>query len=81
MYVPTAVPSDPKAIPNYLALELQALSQALNASQPFSLLQQLNVAPKKPRAGMVALADGVNWNPGAGAGYYGYRGGAWHLLG
>lgn len=44
-------------------------------------LVQLNVAPTKPRTGMVVLADGTNWNPGSGAGFYGYYGGAWVKLG
>lgn len=44
-------------------------------------LNELNVAPVKPRTGMIVLADGTNWDPGSGAGFYGYRGGAWVLLG
>lgn len=43
-------------------------------------LKETNVAPAKPRTGMLVLADGTNWDPGDGAGYYGYRNGAWHRL-
>lgn len=60
--------------------ELAALEQSffdLNMIQ----LVETNVAPAKPRTGMVVLADGTNWNPGSGAGFYGYRGGSWRLLG
>lgn len=35
------------------------------------------VAPSKPRTGLIRFADGTSWNPGAGAGYYQYKGGAW----
>lgn len=40
----------------------------------------LNVAPGKPRDGMVVFADGTNWNPGAGRGLYERRAGAWVKL-
>ncbi len=40
-----------------------------------------NVAPAKPRTGDTRLADGTNWNPGAGAGVYTYYAAAWHKLG
>lgn len=33
--------------------------------------------PTKKRTGQVAYADGVKWNPGAGAGYYVYDGTNW----
>jgi hypothetical protein len=60
---------------------LQSIARAFQLQVAFLQLQTLNVAPTKPREGMVVLADGVNFNPGAGAGFYGYRGAAWHLLG
>jgi hypothetical protein len=39
--------------------------------------------PDKPRDGMIRKADGTNWNPGGGRGYYGYDevSGTWKLLG
>lgn len=41
----------------------------------------VNREPTKVRQGLVAFADGTNWNPGGtGAGLYEYRGGAWHKL-
>lgn len=45
------------------------------------LLAELNVAPDKPRDGMVILVDGTNFNPGSGAGFYGRSAGAWVKLG
>jgi len=43
-------------------------------------LRPIYAAPKKPREGMIVSADGVEWNPGSGAGSYEYRGGAWVKL-
>lgn len=80
-YVPKPVPSDPKDIPDYLRNELQSLSAALVQGDEFLLLRMRYTAPGKPRDGMVVLADGVSFNPGSGAGYYGYRAGSWRFLG
>ena len=44
-------------------------------------LRELHREPTKLTSGMVVLADGTDWNPGSGAGYYGYYGSAWHKLG
>lgn len=41
----------------------------------------LHVEPKKPRDGLVVIADGTDWNPGGGAGVYAYYAAAWHFLG
>lgn len=38
--------------------------------------------PAKPRAGQIRVADGTQWDPGSGAGFYGYTiGGTWTKLG
>lgn len=37
-------------------------------------------APSSPANGMIAYADGTSWNPGSGAGFYGYQAGAWVKL-
>ena len=37
-------------------------------------------APSSPVEGMLAYADGTTWNPGGGAGFYGYTSGAWVKL-
>lgn len=44
-------------------------------------LVTLFVEPAKRRDGDVVLADGTSWDPGSGAGFYGYYGAAWHKLG
>lgn len=79
MYVPRQVPADVKALPQFLIQELRRISQGTSTS--FVQLDMLHKAPDKPRDGMVVLADGVDWDPASGAGYYGYRAGAWRFLG
>jgi hypothetical protein len=80
-YTPGNVPSDSASIGDFLRVELQKIAQAMETSNERLTLDTLYAAPKKYREGTVVLADGVTWNPGAGAGVYVYRGAAWHLLG
>lgn len=80
-YKPTSPPGDVppefSAYTDWILNELQKVADSVS-ERDFLQLVELSVAPTKPRVGMVALADGTNWNPGSGAGFYGYRGGAWH---
>lgn len=71
----------PADAPAWMVQELRKLQEAEKAPVDFVQLRVLNVAPTKPRAGMLVEADGVNFNPGAGAGCYIYRAGAWVKLG
>jgi hypothetical protein len=80
MYRPLNVPDDPAQLPGFLRLEHENISRGFN-SFPCLHLEMTYVAPAKPRDGDVYLADGSLWNPGSGAGYYGYRAGAWRFLG
>lgn len=80
-YVPTPAPTDAAQFQTWVQRELQAVSQAWEQQQPFILLNTLYAAPKKLREGMLVKADGTTWNPGSGAGFYGYRAGAWRFLG
>jgi hypothetical protein len=50
--------------------EFAAIVQAANREEPFIELQVRHAEPARVRAGMVALADGVDWNPGSGEGLY-----------
>ncbi|MDX4957227.1 hypothetical protein [Delftia acidovorans] len=81
MYVPNNVPGTPAELPQFLQQELLNIQRAQNGPFPFSALQELHNEPAKLINGMVVLADGTDWNPGSGAGFYGYRGGAWRFLG
>lgn len=78
-YIPRNVPQDPAQLPGFFMAELENISRAINAST--LKLETLYVAPPKPRDGDLALADGTSWNPGSGAGFYGYRAGSWRFLG
>ncbi len=65
----------------YAKRELERVSNEFQQGVQIVQLDELSVAVTKPRTGMTVLADGVNWNPGAGRGVYTYYNGAWHLLG
>lgn len=64
-----------------LRLELNKIAQAMETANERLSLEMLHKAPVKYRDGTIVLADGTNWNPGAGAGYYGYHSGVWNKLG
>lgn len=64
----------------YLAQELRGIAAAFLGVEEV-LLPVFNVEPDKPRDGMIVLADGTNFNPGSGAGFYGRSAGAWVFLG
>lgn len=66
--------------PKYVGEELNKLEQAFG-EQDFIRLVELNVAPVRPRSGLVVFADGTNWNPGSGQGAYIYYAGVWNKLG
>jgi hypothetical protein len=81
MYRPRNVPPEANNIPQFLDQELRNISEAM-ASPVFVLaLATSHKEPAKLADGYVVLADGADWNPGSGAGYYGYRAGAWRFLG
>lgn len=78
MYAPGPVP--PTNLGAYVRQELEKLKNEL---QPQKTLQlEVSYAePTKPRAGMLAIADGTSWNPGSGAGLYRHDGSAWVFIG
>lgn len=63
----------------YFYRELLRVSNALRLlAEGFNSVY--TVAPPKPEDGMIVIADGTAWNPGAGAGAYERRAGAWVKL-
>lgn len=82
MYQPKYPPVNPDAaaLAAYLFDELQAIAQASSDKVDTAQFNVLHVAPKKPREGTVACADGTDWAPGVGAGLYQYIGSAWVKL-
>ena len=79
-YQPGPVPTDPAQIPQYLENEFTKIASAVQQLQ-LGHVDMINVAPLKPRTGDIRCADGTNFNPGSGIGFYGYYGAAWHFLG
>jgi len=53
----------------------------LNTGIPRLRLVEQHSIPSKPRDGDVVFADGTDWDPGSGQGYYGYYAATWHFLG
>lgn len=78
-YIRSTLP-DTEELIDWLGREFEAVEQAL-ALQDLVKLKELHEPPVKLQTGQIVLADGTDWNPGAGAGFYGYYGGAWHKLG
>ena len=77
LYVPEPLSGEVNS--EYVYRELQRISNAVNLNaQGYCLV--LAVEPTRPENGMIVVADGVNWNPGAGAGAYERRAGAWVKL-
>lgn len=74
------MPSDPKEFPRFWAEESLKIQNAINALIS-GHLDVTYVAPSKPRSGDIRCADGTSWNPGSGAGFYGYHSSAWNKLG
>ena len=64
----------------YLQRELRQISAAFEGVKGIEL-DELHAAPLRPRNGLIILADGTDFDPGSGAGFYGYSNGAWAFLG
>lgn len=78
-YEPETPPLD-EDLATYLFQELQRVAESFSEIEEI-LLVTLNSEPDKPRNGMIVVADGTNWNPGSGAGFYGRLAGSWVKLG
>lgn len=72
-------PKDVGLLGAFVEEELRKVDASLNEIDNLTL-EELHAEPVKPRTGMVVLADGTDWNPGAGGGYYGFFGIGWTPL-
>lgn len=75
-------PADPAQLQRHLREQNTKIMAAFSALAAGHLDRQ-HVAPAKPRDGDWRYADGTNWNPGAGKGFYRFDGdtNAWVFLG
>lgn len=74
-YIPGFIPDD------MTRREFEKIAQALESANERVTLQVLHKAPEKYREGTIICADGTNFDPGAGAGFYGFHSGTWNKLG
>ena len=77
---PPALEGPAREAVDYARRELEQLAQAINQGLELLRTIELNAEPAKPRDGMVVYADGTNWDPGSGEGFYGRENGAWVKL-
>ena len=80
-YTPGNTPADQSSLSAFIRVELAKIAQALDTQDAVLSLKTLYAAPTKYGEGTLVKADGTTWNPGAGAGVYCFRGGAWTFLG
>lgn len=77
-YRPSATPSGiPPAARAWLDTELVRIAAAINS---VNRLKTLHAEPARYANGDIVYADGSDWNPGSGEGFYGREGGAWVKL-
>lgn len=83
-YEPRTAPvfkdKDLQQLTSFVVRELDKISDTFTGVQAIKL-QEMHAPPPKFFNGMIVLADGTNWNPGSGRGYYGYDAGSWRYLG
>jgi hypothetical protein len=78
-YTPNPAPGN-EGLVEYLSAELRRISEELGQLAEGRGFPSLHAEPLKPRDGMIVLADGTDWNPGSGAGFYERKGGVWSKL-
>jgi hypothetical protein len=77
---PAGTPKTVEDLARYVEKEFTRLAVDIEVAENVELVE-LHAEPTRPRNGLVVLADGTNWDPGSGAGYYGYHNAAWTFLG
>lgn len=70
----------PRDIVEWARTQIEVLLEHLNNGMERVRFVELHVAPSKPRDGDVVFADGTNWDPGFGRGFYGFMSGDWFAL-
>ncbi len=79
---PSTAPESAKEFQLWMLDELRHVSDAMSGPEPDAIyLKQWNVEPARRYDGQIIYADGTNFDPGSGEGFYGYYSAAWHFLG
>lgn len=81
-YLPESIPDFPEVqgLAEFLSRELRRIGGEVGLASEITL-DTRHTPPAKPRDGMIVYADGTDWNPGQGAGFYGRMNAQWILLG
>ncbi len=76
VYRPGLPPKDAEQLGAFAEEQLREVGENLDTIDNVTLVE-FNAVPAKLKTGMITLADGSNWDPGAGGGFYGYTGAGW----
>ena len=78
---PATAPTEQLAFRAWVLDELSTISTSFSEVETDTvILKQWNAEPAKLYDGLLAYADGSNWNPGSGEGLYSYYNAAWKFL-
>lgn len=69
-----------QGLPEYIHREFLRISAEFGLIAEGRYWEPKARAPDKPREGQIVVADGTNWNPGAGKGVYEFKSGVWSKL-
>lgn len=78
-YIPLVPPLQVSAeMRQYIDIELRRIADRINARELYA--PPLAEEPSRPEDGVIVYANGTDWNPGSGEGFYGYENGSWVKL-
>jgi hypothetical protein len=81
MYTPSPLPNvdrmSSSEVVQFFHEELRRVAQEFEQVYDGQFLSARHVEPSKRRDGQLVYADGTDWNPGSGKGFYFYNGSAW----
>lgn len=81
IYEPSPIPQDYSPLRSWLATQFRRVADTLRAPTVSGVrFDILHSEPSRFVNGDVVMADGTDWNPGAGMGLYQRIGGAWVKL-
>lgn len=79
---PGTAPTDSQEFRAWLLDELRHIGDAFSEINTDTWrLKEWNQEPDKLYDGLLIFADGTNFDPGSGRGFYGYYDAGWHILG